>query len=442
MSGHGPDDEWAGLARAAEERHRVADDAWVGDVLGRVRRGRRVRAAGVAGATLAVVAAAVVGASTLGAPGRAAPPPATRSTESAGPVPTSPVPDVAPTPVPDEVGGVHEFADLVVTGAVAWRGAVVAVGCDEAATTNGDAIDLPVFVGSGDAWQRADGVTVRGGAPVTCVDSVAATADGLVLVAGSAVLRSDDGLVWTPVVLPDDGNGWYSAVVAVGDRVTVVASRAAEAESRVATLWTSTDTRAWERVGSGPWPRPSAGQGDDPAVVFDSADVAERARLGTTTVLVGASPGGEFVPTAAAWTSADGLDWRPATVDQGADCSMSAVVPWRGGLAAAGWCPESGEPALWTSADGTAWTRVAAPEPLGPRSTGWTEVLALTVAGDELVIAGADHGDGIEGAARVQWVGTPEAGWERHDDLAVGFHEVAGNGFWPAVGPGPGTSAG
>lgn len=450
MSGHGPNDEWAGLARAAEERHRTVGDAWVGDVLGRVRRGRRVRTAGVAGASLAVVAAVVVGASTLGAPGRPVPPPATRSTESVSPEPTgSPTPSTTPSPTPSQVGvaagwsarEVPAFGTAVITGAVEWRGSVVAVGCDVEATTVGGAAELPLWLGSGESWQRATYAAVDT-PDVTCVTGVAATQDGLVAVAGSVVLRSDDGRTWTPATIPDGGNGWYTAVATTGRRVTVISQHASVAETSVATLWTSNDTRGWEGV----YPRSAASAGGDPAETFDSADVHAVAHLGSTVVLVGASPGGQAVPTAAVWRSTDTRwtetadpAWQRSVVDQAEGCTMEDVTAWRGGLVAAGWCQDTGGPALWTSADGAAWTRASAPDPLGPVSTGWTEVLAVASLGERLVLSGIDHGDGLEGGARLQWVGTPEGGWERADDLVVPLHQVGGGsagavGFWPAGG--------
>jgi hypothetical protein len=440
MSAHGSGDEWVELARAAEERHRAADEAWVDDMVGRVRRGRRVRAAGAAGASLAVVAAVVVGASTLGGPEHPAPPPATR---------TSPAPSPTPSPTPSQAGvaagwsarEVAAFGPAVITGAVEWRGSLVAVGCDVEATTVGGAAELPLWFGSGESWQRATYAAVDAPA-ITCVTGVAATQDGLVAVAGSVVLRSDDGLTWTPATIPDGTDAWYTTVVATGRRVTVVSQHASQDETTVATQWTSDDTRTWEGI----YPRSAAGAGADPAETFDYADVHASARLGSTVVLVGASPGGQTVPTAAAWRSSDaswtqtgGPVWQPATVDQAEGCTMTDVVPWRGGLVAAGWCQDTGGPALWTSTDGATWTRVAAPDPLGPVSTGWTEVLAVASLGERLVLAGIDHGDGLEGGARLQWVGTPEGGWERADDLVVPLHQVGDEsagavGFWPAGG--------
>ncbi len=132
------------------------------------------------------------------------------------------------------------------------------------------------------------------------------------------------------------------------DRVTLLYSRAAEAESTAATLVTTTDGLAWT---TGP---------ETSAALFDSSDVADVIRGGDGLLAVGASPGGEFVPTAAVFTSADGLEWRrvtPTTSDF-EDKIMTAVAATPSGYVAVGGdFFETGLMTAWTSQDGISWRR-------------------------------------------------------------------------------------
>lgn len=325
------------------------------------------------------------------------------------------------------------FAGATITGAVAWQGSVVAVGCDQDAASSGRPTDAPIWVGGGAQWQRSAPVPLPGGegaesAQVTCIDQVVATRHGLFAAAGAGVIHSDDGLTWDVVEL-DSGPGWVDAVMTSGDRVTVLTSHASLNESRVASLWTTIDGRTWSRVGE---QRDEAGVGDDPAVVFDNGGVADVITVTGGLVAVGASPGGEFVPTAAVWTSTDSVTWQRATVEDAGDCYVTAVTTTSSGLVAAGWCTTTGQPALWASSDGAAWQRITAPvADLPPNS--FVEVVAVTAFDDGVVgVAGSVFvgGTGTEGAA--QWLLTD--GWQRADDTAVPYHVVGGTGFWPPTG--------
>src|SRR5690606_31820736 len=74
---------------------------------------------------------------------------------------------------------------------------------------------------------------------------------------------------------------------------------------------------------------------------------------------VGSSPGGEYVPTAAAWTSADGMTWRRVTPtgDGFEGCSAAAVTATPQGFTAVGGCLFTSRPmAAWSSPDGISWT--------------------------------------------------------------------------------------
>jgi hypothetical protein len=201
----------------------------------------------------------------------------------------------------------------------------------------------------------------------------------------------------------------------------------------VATLWTSADGVSWQRVAG------------NRAAVFDGAAVFAMEETGGTFVAVGALPevAGEtmngYWSAAAAWTSSDGLTWRPATVEGGAGCYLVDVAVTPSGLLGAGSCTSDG-PALWTSTDGTSWQRTTAPA-VDLRNNGYVRLSAIQVLGDTILLAGMETGDGIWISEPREWRGSPEGGWERMDGasnryigVATPFAVVDGIGFWPRVG--------
>ncbi len=142
----------------------------------------------------------------------------TAPVETPGPPegPGSPDPAVLPGWVSAEVAP-DVFGGVAVTGAVAWEGSIVAVGCDHELTTSGERGDGPIWVGAGSRWERVGPVSVPGSTgtdvPVTCIDQVVATPHGLFAAAGSALIRSADGLTWEPVEVAPDA--WVDAILAV-----------------------------------------------------------------------------------------------------------------------------------------------------------------------------------------------------------------------------------
>lgn len=435
------DERLAGLAARAAEAHAASDGFATDGVKARVRRGRRVRAAvAAAGAVAAVAVAGFVG--TALADGWRAVPPA----ETTAPTPPEPTATPAPQPTSDAVGVVDGWADAgadaavfggaTIMGAVEHLGRAVVVGCTNG---SGTAPGFPVWVaqGAGD-WVAATGPepTDRDG---PCLRHVVSTPHG-VYAAFPALYRSDDGYAWTRVDigLPEASSGSVVAVFAVGDRVTALVQHPAEAESRIATLHTTTDGDAWQLVD------------DERARLFDNAGVAAVVvRPDGGLLAVGASPGGEFVPTAAAWTSDDGLTWRLVTArgDGFADCGMSDVVATPDGYTAVGYCrpAEEQRAAVWTSPDGTTWAdRTVIPD--GGAEPAPTHALAVTKVGDVTFAAGSRTVVAANASvAHVLWRTEPDDSWVEvpaDSVVPVPFHviQVGGEaepgrarvGFWSA----------
>ena len=321
------------------------------------------------------------------------------------------------------------FGAVTITDAEVVDGRIIAVGCPK----EGE-LGLPIWV-SDDAvsWERATGPTKVGDLPIGCFTDVVATRFGI-FAHGLALLRSNDGRIWEPVeFLTDEGysKGYPDALSPIEDRLTVLLQRGAQVETTIASLFTTTDGITWEE---GP-----AGAAD----LFDSTEVGDVVATDEGLIAVGASPWGQFVPTAAVWTSPIGLDWRLVT-PQGAgfiDAYMHTVTETDAGYVALGGSPfDTSLMAAWTSPDGINWTRL--PSPIGDAAAehGYMEAYAITEIDTDIYAAGLDYDAGRSvDELPALWASTDGSTWERHDvartDSLIPFtivdlaeHSI---GFWP-----------
>jgi hypothetical protein len=209
----------------------------------------------------------------------------------------------------------------------------------------------------GYAWSAAEGARLDG----ALMRAVSAAAVGFVAVGftGTAnrVWRSADGLRWeiaSELVETDEaamneisrGNP-HVGFVAVGSTPHGPAHRGA--------IWTSADGSGWSRVPD--------------AAMFAQASIEDvvtfRDRLYAvgfvSTTTLGVSP------RAAVWSSDDGRTWTAvSTIDGAADSQMNAVVAGPRGLVAVGSSAAPRGQAAWTSSDGVTWTRVPHSDALAP----------------------------------------------------------------------------
>lgn len=128
------------------------------------------------------------------------------------------------------------------------------------------------------------------------------------------------------------------------------------------TLWRSTDGLAWRRLADSPAFEGTGG----PYGWFDSVAGVAPGRTGL--VAVGATNEGDMSAfDAEAWTSPDGDSWQRAVVSGAKDAAMNDVAAGPGGFVAVGIDGHAGGgtqmvgsrgAAVWTSADGTRWTRL------------------------------------------------------------------------------------
>lgn len=279
------------------------------------------------------------------------------------------------------------FGAVTVADGAVGDGRLVLVGCEG---SDSDVAGFPVWW-SDDAtgWQRADGPS-----DMTCLTQVEASSFGFFATGGPHGVQDQfhslDGVTWERLDLSDDFGFDYPDQLGVGfaifvapneDRVTLLYSRAAEAESRIATLVTTTDGETWE-LGS-----------PDSAALYDSSSVAAVIEGGPGLIAVGSSPGGEFVPSAAAFVSSDGLNWTRVT-PRNSDFDnkiMTDVMPFAGGYVAVGGdFFDTGLMTAWTSPDGRTWSRSPYPSEETDPSVAQMTAETVTAAAGSIWAAGRD----------------------------------------------------
>lgn len=242
----------------------------------------------------------------------------------------------------------------------------------------------------GPGEQRMEAVTVGGGGwlAVGSVASEGGESDG-------AAWRSPDGREWARV--PSEG------LAGAGDqRLLDVAEGssglvAVGLDGGSAAVWSSADGAVWERVGHDE--AVFGGPGDQRAEAVAAAPGG-----GGGWVAVGTDAGvGDG--DAAVWRSADGRSWERVADDgglggPGSQAALDVTVG-PGGLTAVG--VGDGSAQSWTSSDGGAWT----PLPIGDG------VAAAGVAADErAVAAGSAAADGLDAAV---WRRSEGPSWERQE---------------------------
>jgi hypothetical protein len=349
---------------------------------------------------------------------------------------TPPSTSTTTVPLPEPIEGWQPpgsdpdvFGSVTITDADISDGTIIAVGCPK-----GGEPGFPAWV-SEDAVsrERANGPTKSADSPVGCLSDVIVSPLGI-FAHGSTLLRSTDGRSWEAVeFLTEEGysRGYVDAVFPTSNRLTVLLQLGAEAESTIASLFTTTEGATWEEV--------PAGSAD----LFDSSGVADVLATDNGLIAVGASPWGEFVPTAAAWASPDGIEWRLVT-PQGegfVDAYMHTIVETGHGYIAVGGSPFGTDlMAGWISADGANWSRLPSPTGDVAAEHGYMEAYAITDINTGLYAAGLDFDAGRSlKEIPALWVSSDGSSWERTDvDQAGGLipFTIVGLGdrsigFWP-----------
>jgi hypothetical protein len=297
-------------------------------------------------------------------------------------------------------GSLPASGDTQVSAIARWGDLLVAVGEDTTAIRA--EIDKGVATGArpaGAAWTSTDGMTWQR------VPDQPAFAPGELLrvTARPAGLIAVRGLDVGSLVFSHDGTTWSDAPVGTpGAKVTGVTATdagfvAVGSVEATAAAWVSPDGQHWQRA--------TFPDGSDA-----SADLVSVAAQGRRLVALGAvpAPGDEAIPGAwtglASWLSADGgATWArtgSASLRTAPDLrpSIPDLYAMSGGFIVVG-DNAQGNLAVWTSADGTQW------QPATIDATSEEFGRSLAVSGSRAIIGGKTVGTGMGGDRAVIWTG-------------------------------------
>jgi hypothetical protein len=226
----------------------------------------------------------------------------------------------------------------------------------------------------------------------------------------AAAWTSANGADWTrapsdPAVLGGPGDQQMATVIAGGPGLVAVGSDGPLGDFDAA-VWTSVDGKSWAR--------PTA----DPAIFGGPGDqvINRVTRGGPGLVAVGYDRAGGDAD-AAVWTSVAGTVWARATAAPDVfggprDQRMRSVAIGGPGLVAVGFETSHGDPdaAVWTSPNGTAWTRIGGSRALFG-GAGEQQMATVTAGGPGLVAVGYDGSGGDLDAA--VWTSKSGTRWSR-----------------------------
>jgi hypothetical protein len=341
------------------------------------------------------------------------------STSPTGPV--GKLDSLAWTPVSD--------TDLAGTGTqklnrvVAANGLLVAVGT---AGTGSDLDDAAVWASTdGSEWSRVpDDPTVFGGDGVQEMNMVLAVGDGFLAVGengdDAGAWTSSDGEHWARVdseQLGEDGDGKQvinRAAVVSGDEVIAVGYESFGTGDDPAAVWSSPD-------GGSTWTRL------DTADAFTSTKGARMRAVAVESdgrVVAGGFDGVQVERSAVAWTFTDAEGWSRTPDDPGGELfggdggqEIATIIAGPDGYVAVGEDEGSGDfdAAVWTSPDGSEWTKSTSPDLTGAGDQRLIHVLGTTSG--LMAVGYADEGSGQDGAV---WISENGTDWTRLDEEAFG----------------------
>jgi hypothetical protein len=199
--------------------------------------------------------------------------------------------------------------------------------------------------------------------------------------------------------------GWIKNVTAGGPGLVAVGA----VEEEVTAVWTSPDGLTWSRVPHDP--AVFGGEGNQLSMNSVTAG-------GRGLVAVGEEESGGGWVYAAVWTSVDGITWSrvphsDAAFGESGVQSMSAVAAGPSGLVAVGADSSKGAAAVWTSPDGITWSRVSHDKAvLG--GLGSQSMNSVTLGGPGLVAVGSTWMGGVPDA--VVWTSPDGTTWSRVPD--------------------------
>jgi hypothetical protein len=263
--------------------------------------------------------------------------------------------------------------------------------------------------GSSNGWLRRDGL------PDGYIEAMASSSTGFVAAGQGGIWFSTDLLAWQQTLgreqFPDPTSsqigGIYDVSVAAAGFVAVGQALPTGGDRVVAAVWTSPDGRTWSRIES---PVFDEGTAPIPAgVSTPRSSIAAVANGNAGLVAVGSTFTGKFVDgqlrsdccLPAVWTSSDGSTWTRRAIPERrgyGPATLSDVTATPNGYLAVG--GDGGHPSAWRSRDGIIWRQL----PLDPSAAIFRAVAATA---DEVVAVGLDH----DRAAI--WTLESQSRWER-----------------------------
>ena len=249
----------------------------------------------------------------------------------------------------------------------------------------------------------------------------------------TGVWTSVDGVTWSPVEEESlDGVLDHPAGTVTVGGPGMVAIGSAPVGHIGGAAWTSVDGLSWSQVAH-----------DE--TVFGDVWVLDVTTGGPGLVAVGTDYS-EDPWSAAVWTSVDGVTWSRVPHDEAVFGGgwMWSVISGGPGLVAVGIgdSPEGDDAAVWTSVDGVAWTRVPHDEAVfgGPHNQ---EMVDVTVGGPGLVAVGRDGSYAIDNTPEqtpAVWTSTNGLAWSRVDSAAIPTN-APDSAMWSVTAGGPGLVA-
>lgn len=295
-----------------------------------------------------------------------------------------------------------------------------------------------------DVWQR---VGVETMAPVNGLFDMAPAGNGLIAVGfdatqdgrfTGAIFRSEDWVTWKRTAAGDaaleTGKAFMYEVIEGGPGLVAVGMGCEGPDpcSPYPTVWTSVDGNVWARSGS------------DPDVFGEHGAMLDVVALDSGLLAVGnieelATDGG-LLARPAVWSSADGVEWSRTWEGDPIDSGDSMLLPGFNSLTVGGdgllvgvGMAQNGTGALvaavWTSADGRSWERVAADNQEFAGAGGVAvDVIDVTSGSSGFVAVGTEGG-----TAPALWHSPEGYLWSRIDTTLQPFDNVASLGSVTAL---------
>lgn len=261
------------------------------------------------------------------------------------------------------------------------------------------------------------------------IHSVTAVSSGFVAVGESggraAVWLSSDGITWSLLPVDDappeaDGASWMTDVVVGGPGLVAVGSETPDQPlGAQAVIWTSDEGTSWSKI---PAAELGSDDPDDPTFWLSDVTVGGPGLVAVGRAFNSTEPDPCGGCGGAVWTSVDGITWERVPVDPDLLDGIERVAANESGLVAigSGWTDDQKEGAMWTSLDGLSWTVVNDVPKLTAITA--TESGLFVGVGTEELVESACHAGAAGDCLAVVWTSVDGTTWTRvpHDDAVFG----------------------